>query len=33
MAAAGIPVQFDVIVGALYEADTAETYDAIMSAE
>lgn len=31
MAAAGIPVQFDVIVGALYEADTAQIYDDIMS--
>ena len=33
MAAAGIPVGFDVIVGALYEADTAQVYDDIMSAE
>jgi simple sugar transport system substrate-binding protein len=31
MAAAGIPPGFDVITGALYEADTAQVYDDILS--
>ena len=31
MAASGIPPGFDVIVGALYEADTAQIYDDILS--
>ena len=31
MAASGVPPGFDVIVGALYEADTAQVYDDIMS--
>ena len=31
MAADGIPPGFDVIVGALYEADTAQVYDDILS--
>ena len=30
MAASGIPPGFNIIVGALYEADTAEIYDAIL---
>lgn len=33
MGAAGIPPGFDVIVGALYEADTAGVYDAILAGE
>ena len=33
MANAGIPPGFDVITGALYEADTAQVYDDILSAE
>lgn len=31
MAASGIPTGFDVITGALYEADTAQTYDDVLS--
>jgi simple sugar transport system substrate-binding protein len=31
MAASGIPPGFDVITGALYEADTARIYDDILS--
>ncbi len=33
MAASGIPPGFDVITGALYEADTAQIYDDILSAD
>ncbi len=33
MEASGIPVGFDVITGALYEADTAQVYDDILSGE
>lgn len=33
MAGSGIPPGFDVITGALYEADTAEVYDGILSGE
>ena len=33
MAASGIPPGFDVIVGALYETDTAQIYDDILSGE
>jgi simple sugar transport system substrate-binding protein len=33
MAASGIPPGFDVITGALYEKDTAQTYDDILSGE
>jgi simple sugar transport system substrate-binding protein len=33
MAASGIPPGFDVIVGALYEADTAQVYDDILRGE
>jgi len=32
MVASGIPPGFDVIVGALYEADTAQIYDEILAA-
>ena len=31
MAAGGIPPGFDVITGALYEADTAQVYDDILA--
>jgi simple sugar transport system substrate-binding protein len=31
MAASGIPPGFDVITGALYEKDTAQVYDDILS--
>ena len=30
MESSGIPIGFDVITGALYEADTAQTYHEIM---
>ena len=33
MAASGIPPGFDVITGALYEADEAQIYDDILSGE
>jgi simple sugar transport system substrate-binding protein len=31
MAAGGVPAGFDIITGALYEADTAQVYDDILS--